>query len=69
MLIKKEIVQQFAELVWEQSVQTAKEAHDYLKEHNKIYSYRKYPVKWDIFSRDDQEHAELFELISFYLLK
>ena len=65
MLIKKEIVQQFAELVWEQSVQTAKEAHDYLKEHNKIYSYRKYPVKWDIFSRDDQEHAELFELISF----
>ncbi|EPY2271874.1 hypothetical protein ACXAUS_000672 [Clostridium sporogenes] len=65
MLIEKEIVKSFAELFLSLSKEAAIQAHKYLETHDKISGYCKYPIKHEIFPKDDPRSVEYFEKIPF----
>lgn len=65
LLINEEIAKEFASLFLSVSVETAKQAHEYLGTHENLTGYLKYPVKHEIFPKDNPKFAEYFEKIPF----
>lgn len=65
MLVSKEIVNEFANLFLELAKSTAKLAHRYIGEHDRINGYYKYPVRMKIFPRTDPRYSHLFDEIPF----
>lgn len=67
LLVDEAIVENFAELFLELSMQTAIKAHKYLEEHDNIRGYYKYPIQTHTFPRNDPDFAKLFEQIPFLI--
>lgn len=67
MLVSREIVKEFSNLFLELAKSTAKIAHKYIGEHDRINGYYKYPVKMEIFPRTNPQYSHLFEEIPFLI--
>ena len=67
MLVDKSIANKFANLVLDASMQTAIEAHNYIKMHDKIYGFGKYPERKILFPRENPDFSEFYEKIPFLI--
>lgn len=65
MLINEENARTFFDLFLKLSIETAKQAHQYIESHDRIRNYCKYPVKDNFFTKEDAKFKEIREKVPF----